>query len=292
MARTRETFEQKNLPVVERIGQPTNAFTDLYYFLIAGSWPQMLGFIAGGYLLINLVFGVAYVLGGDCIANARPGNLLDAFYFSVQTMSTIGYGYFYPKTWYAESLVMGEAVVGLLVTAMATGLVFAKFSRPQAKVMFSRNCLFVDYDGRPAMLFRLGNARGNEIVEATIKVSVLKPEVTKEGHQMRRLHELKLRRSDSPLFQLSWLAIHFVDEDSPFYGETAETLAEKSVRMVVTVTGLDGTFSQTVHARYMYMAEDYVWDRHFVDVIDILPDGSLRFDYSKFHLTEEPSAQI
>ncbi len=278
------------MPDIERVGSPHHALDDLYYFVIASPWPAVLGFIAVAYLAVNVLFAFLYMLGGPgTIAHAHGSRFIDCFYFSVQTMSTIGYGNLYPQTAYAELIVTIEAVVGLLATALATGLVFAKFARPRARVLFSRNVLFNTWDGKKVIMFRVGNARGNDVVEASIRVALLKSETTSEGHSMRRLHDVALRRSMSPVFQMSWLVIHEIDEQSPFFGETFESLSEDKARMIVSLMGLDGTFSQTVHARHVYDWIDFAFDRRFEDVIETLSDGSLRFDYRRFHETRPMS---
>lgn len=287
----RVTSAEDRMPRIERVGSPNHALSDLYYFIIASPWWAVLAFIAAAYLAANVAFALLYMLGGPgTIANARSDGFVDYFYFSVQTMSTIGYGNLYPKTAYAEFVVTLEAVVGLLATALATGLVFAKFARPRARVLFSRHVLFNEWNGKSVMMFRVGNARGNDVVEASIRVALLKPETTLEGHNMRRLHDVKLRRSMSPVFQMSWLVIHDIDEDSPFFGETLESLNEKNIRMVVSLMGLDGTFSQTVHARHAYDCVDFTANRRFADLMETLDDGSIRFDYRRFHDTVSMSS--
>ncbi len=271
---------------VIRRGLPQHPLTDLYYRLMAGGWGLLLGFITALYLAVNLVFAALYMFDEEAIVNAAPGDFVDAFYFSLQTMSTIGYGHMYPQSDYAETLVLGEAVVGLLCTAVATGLVFTKFARPRARVIFSDKMLFNTMNGEPVAMFRVANARGNELVEASIHVSVLLPQETVEGYRLRRLHDLKLQRSRTPIFALSWLIIHELTQKSPLHGLTREDLSRMGVRIVVSLTGVDGTFSQLVHGRHVYLVEDLVWDAQFADVLRTLESGALEFDMTRFHDTE------
>ncbi len=289
MADGQEATKPRRRPDVSetvRVGRPVHPLTDAYFHMMAGPWHRLIGFIIGVFLLANLIFALLYLGGGDCVEGARPGRLDDYFFFSVQTFATIGYGGMAPSTDYAEVIMTGEAVAGILMTALATGLVFAKFARPHARVLFSENVLMTTFDGQPALMFRVGNARGNDVVEAAMRVSVLKPIVTSDGHTMRRLLDLELMRDNSPVFALSWLVIHIIDPESPLYGETHQSICEKRMRFIVTMTGLDGTFSQQVHARHIYESPDLLWNHTFVDVISDLPDGRLKFDYGKFHDTK------
>lgn len=266
-----------------RLGLPLSPLTDLYYHLMKGPWWMLIALLAGGYLVTNLVFAVAYVGQTDGIASADPGSFVDAFAFSVQTLSTIGYGSFSPISASVHSLVTIEALVGLIGTAIATGLVFAKFSRPRAKVMFSDSLVTLRRNGVPALVFRVGNARGNEIIEASINIVVLLPEVTEEGDSMRRLVDLSLLRSRSPMFAITWTVVHEIDEHSPLFGLDPEVFARDNVRFIVSLTGIDGTFSQVVHARHIYDHSDIRWEHRFVDIVDFTDEGRLRVDYQRFH---------
>ncbi|MCH9682926.1 MAG: ATP-sensitive inward rectifier potassium channel 10, partial [Deltaproteobacteria bacterium] len=163
---------------------------------------------------------------------------------------------------------------------------FAKYSRPRAKVLFSNRLLMMQRNGKPALTFRVGNARGNEIIEASLRVAVLVPEVSMEGEALRRLVDLKLLRSQTPVFAMSWTVIHEVDEDSPLFGYDAQRLAKDGVRFIVSLTGIDGTFSQMVHARQIYMHEHVRWGHRFVDIVGNSEDGRLQIDYRRFHDTE------
>jgi inward rectifier potassium channel len=256
---------------------------DLYHRLLTISWWKFHGVVFGLYFGTNFLFAIAYWLGGDCIANAEPGSLLDKFFFSVQTMATIGYGAMYPKTLYANLLVALEAPVGLLGVAMATGLMYGRFSRPTARVMFSKVALIAPYDGKPMLMFRAANKRGNQILEARLWVTLLRTEKTIEGYTMRRIHDLELVRSHSPFFMLTWTALHEINEQSPFYGETPESLAESDSDILITLTGIDDTVAQQIHARHSYAVSDLLWNHRYVDVSHALPNGDRVIDYTHFH---------
>jgi inward rectifier potassium channel len=256
---------------------------DLYHVLITLSWAKFIAIVSFGYLITNALFALAYLAGGDGIENARPGNFFDAFFFSVQTMASIGYGAMYPKTPYANFLVTIESLLGLLGLAMASGIMFARFSLPKARVIFSRVAVITKHNGLPTLMFRVANKRQNWILEAQVRVSLVKSELTKEGDFMRRFYDIPLIRSQSPLFALSWLVMHQINEESPLSGVTPEQMIDNEIEIVVTFTGIDETVSQTIHARHSFIAEEIAWNMRFVDILSKTIDGKRCIDYSRFH---------
>ena len=256
---------------------------DPYYWLLTISWTKLLGLISLLYLAANFFFAFTYMTAEDGIANADPASFSDAFFFSIQTMSTVGYGNMYPQTFYAQVLVTVEVMIGGLLIAMTTGLVFARFARPTARVLFSRVAVVCPFNGVPTLMFRAANQRENRILEAQVKVNLLRNEVSLEGHRLRRFYDLKLLRSQTPAFGLSWLMMHPLDEASALYRATAESLAKLDAEIWVTITGLDETFSQTIHARYSYGIDDIVWFKQFADIFTQTPDGEYTIDLSRFH---------
>lgn len=256
---------------------------DPYHLLLTISWPGFVALIALGYFVANALFALAYLAGGEGIENARPGNFLDAFFFSVQTMASIGYGAMYPRTAYANALVAIEALVGLMGLAMGSGLAFARFSKPTARVLFSRVAVIAPNNGVPTLMFRAANERRNQILEAHLRVSLTRDEVTSEGQFMRRVYDLKLLRSQNPLFSLSWTAMHPIEEQSPLYGATAEMLAAAETTIIVTLSGIDETVAQTIYARHIYAAHELLWNMRFADILLVMPDGQRHVDYSRFH---------
>ncbi len=270
---------------IVRLGIEHFTWADLYHWLFTVSWPTLLGGISLAYVGLNLAFASAYLLERTAnIENARPGSFWDAFFFSVQTMATIGYGAMYPITPYANALVVVEVFVGLVSVAMATGLMFARFSQPTARVLFSKVAVICPYQGVPTLMFRAANQRSNLIVEAQVKVSVVLPEEANGPIRLRRLQDLKLLRSDSPVFALSWLMMHPIDRNSPFFGEAGRALLDSDMQIVASLTGLDATVSQTIHARQVYRGQDILLERRFVDVVTNDPDtGTRTIDYRDFH---------
>lgn len=268
---------------VLRKGSSRSHWKDPYHWLLTISWTQFLVVIAIVYVTANILFALAYLAGGDGIENARSGSFFDAFFFSVQTMASIGYGAMYPRTTYANIIVTIEALAGLMGLAMGTGLMFARFSRPTARVLFSRVAVITSYNGVPTLMFRAANERHNQILEAQVKVTMLRDEVTSEGEAMRRFHDLKLVRSETSIFALTWTVMHVIDKSSPFYGMTPESLAQENLELIVTLTGLDETVSQTINARHSFIAKEILWNMRFVDILSVMPDGSRCIDYSRFH---------
>ena len=265
---------------VERRNIRRAPLADLYHNLIARSWGRLLGLVAFIYLAANLAFAALYSLGGDCVTGAR--SFKDLFFFSVQTLSTIGYGTMAPKTTYAHVLVTFQAFGGTLFVAIVTGLVFAKFSRPTARVMWSKNVVLIERHGKRQLQFRMANERANQIVEAQLRVALARTETSPDGERMRRFHDLVLQRDRNVIFVLTWTAIHVIDERSPLHGLTIDEMKAQGVQLIGSLIGLDETFSQQVHARHQYNPEDFVYDMRFADIIGTEPDGARYVDYARF----------
>jgi len=255
--------------------------SDLYFYLTTVSWPILLAIIFALFGFINCLFALGYMVDGG-VANARPGSFADAFFFSVQTMATIGYGTMAPRSLFSNVLVSIEALSGLVALAVVTGLVFARFSRPTARVRFSRVVAISPRDGVPSLMFRAVNQRSNRIVEAQIHVILSRWETTREGESMRRFYDLALSRGRNALFSLSWTVIHPIVEQSPLFGETAASLKASRSMIVASLVGMDESFLQNVHVRYVWTADEIAWGMRFADVLQELPDGSFSIDYSRF----------
>lgn len=254
-----------------------------YYLLLTIPWSGFFALATLSYILVNALFAVGYLLGGDCIANAEPGSFGDAFFFSVQTITSIGYGAMYPTTTYADILVTIEAFVGMVTSAIITGLALSKFTQPTAKVMFSEVATISEHNGIPTLMLRAANNRRNQIIEAEIRIYLMRDEVSMEGKFMRRFYTLKLLSDRTPRFTLSWMVMHQIDEDSPLFGATPESLEKTRAMLVVSFSGIDETVSQSLHAPFYYGANDILWQHRFADVIHHTPQGHLYVDYSDFH---------
>lgn len=259
--------------------------SDLYHWLLVLNWWQFLVLFGFFYLGINVVFAIVYLTTNGGIANTDPNSFSDAFFFSVQTLSTIGYGAMYPQTVYTQLVVTIEVLVGMLLVAMATGLMYARFAQPRARVLFSKVAVVYPFNEVPTLMFRVANQRDNRIIEARIQVSFLVNEVSPEGIELRRLHDLPLIRSESPSFAMSWLVMHPIDQDSPLWGKTPQELARCEARILVILTGLDETFVSKIHARYTYDIKDLIWSARFADILHKSDRGNYYIDYQRFHDT-------
>ena len=262
-------------------GAPTRALDDLYHYLLTASWPALIGIIALAFAIANLVFAIGYYLDGG-VANAHYRSFADMFFFSIQTMATIGYGKMVPVTLFSNILVSVEALTGLVALALITGLVFAKFSRPTARVRFGRYLVVGPRDGTTSLMVRMANMRANRIVEANIHVVFARDETTVEGESIRRFHDLIMTRNRSAMFVYSWTAVHRIVEGSPLFGQTRDSLAASHPEIIVSITGLDETFSQTIHARHTYKLDEIIWGARFADVLTLHPDGARSIDYARF----------
>jgi inward rectifier potassium channel len=263
------------------IGAARAPLRDFYFGLMRLSWPATLAVIAGANLGINALFALGYLLVGG-VEHARPGSWLDAFFFSVQTFGSIGYGTLAPSTTAANALVVFEAVTSLVFTALATGLVFAKFSLPTARVMFTREATISPMNGVPTLSFRVGNLRSNQIVEAHVRVALTRTERTREGKTFYRMVDLPLARERIPSLARSWTVLHVIDEKSPLFGETAESLAAQEAEVDVSIIGTDDLWMQSVHARHRYMWTEIAWGKRHVDVLSEEPNAMI-LDLRKFH---------
>ncbi|MEL6491757.1 MAG: ion channel [Cyanobacteria bacterium J06621_3] len=267
---------------------------DPYYLLLTVPWQGFFVITIGVYALANALAAVLFLLGGEgTIINAQPGSFADAFFFSVQTSASIGYGVMSPGTPYAHLLVSLEAIVSLIGIAVLTGLAYARFSRPTAQVLFSKVAVVSSFKSTPTLMFRAANERRNQIVEAQMRLYLTLDEFS-EGKMMRRFYELEMLRDRNPSFFLTWTALHPIDANSPLYGLSKDDLYRTSAAILVSVSGIDQTVAQAIHTRHTYYAADILWDHQFKDIIHAVdtaenqsPDQSIRYiDFSDFHEVE------
>lgn len=267
------------------VGGRRPGLADAYHYLVRARWPITIGVMSATFLVTNILFAtVYYAVGG--IAEVRPDSWLDHFFFSVETIGTIGYGVFHPATPTAHFLTVAETMVGMFGVALATGLVFSKFSRPKARVLFSKVAVVSDRDKVPTLMFRVANERQAYIMEATLKLTLLKSVKTAEGETLRRLIDLPLVRANSSAFVLSWTAMHQINRDSPLHGETPQSLMDADSEILVNFMGIDEVTSQTIHARYSYAPEEIFYGARLMDTFTTREDGKRQMDYGKFHEIE------
>ncbi len=270
---------------VRRVGVREPWRGDLYHRMVTVPWWVFVGLGTAIYLIVNAVFAGLYLLQRGSIAGGKPGSVADAFFFSVETIATIGYGVLSPGTLYANLLMLAETVLGILLVAIATSVLFARVSRPTARVMFARVATVAPWNGVPTLFLRMGNERRSQILEADVAMYLVRDETSAEGITLRRFHALRLERGHTPLFSLTYTAIHQIAPDSPLHGATPESLVAEQAGLLVTVTGLEEATGQTVHARHLYAAPDVLWDRRYADIFATDEGGDQFLDYRRFDET-------
>jgi len=276
----RDTADQ-----VVRLGVEREWFGDLYHRILTIGWASFFAIGTAVYVGANFIFAALYLLQPGSIIAAHPGSFADAFFFSVQTMATIGYGVMSPATFYANLLMTLETAAGLLFLALTTGLIFARFSRPTARVLFSNVAVVGPYNGVPALSIRLANQRQNQLLAAEVRMTLVRDEISEEGEVNRRFYDLALVRDRSPVFALTFRVMHPIGADSPLYGMTYEKLAEQHAEIVVIASGIDETLVQPVGARTSYLPHEILWAHRFVDIFGWTEDGRRAIDYRRFHDT-------
>ncbi len=247
------------------------------------SWPRLFATLASFFIVFDLLFGLLYYLVPGCIANLNPPGFAGDFFFSVETLATVGYGEMHPATFYGHLVAMVEIFVGLMSLALITGLMFARFSRPQARFLFTKNAVVRPIAGQSTLIFRAANERQNVVQDASARLRMLRDEITEEGYRLRRIIDLPLLRSEHPMFALGWTIMHVIDDSSPLRSETAESLAHSKTRFVLSLSGTDENTGQTLMARGEYSSADIRWNATFHDILEEAPDGTIHVDYGKFH---------
>lgn len=287
-----EAFRRRRRgPVALIKGQDKGRWLDFYHGVLTVSWGTFFLGLASVFFGINALFASLYLLDPGGIAGAHPGSFADAFFYSVQTFGSIGFGALAPKSMYVNIVTTVESFVSLVNAAIATGLVFARFSRPFARVLFSNVVVITQFDGIPTLMFRAVNQRGNQIFDANVTVSFASQKITSEGMMMRRFEELRLVRSHSPLFALSWTVMHRIDETSPLFGMSRERLIAEEAEIIAVLSGTDETLAETIYARYAWAPEQILPGRRFADILSFTAYGRRVIDLTRFHDTEtEPTS--
>jgi inward rectifier potassium channel len=254
---------------------------------MTSTWPVFVGVLAAAFLVLNVAFALIYAAGGELgepsIANARPGSLSDLFFFSVETTSTVGYGDMHPQTLFGHVVATIENFVGMFSLALMTGLMYARFSRPRARLVFAQNPVVFDHDGQQTLAFRVANERSSFITEAAARLWMLGPTITKENRRFVSFQPMKLTKSENPMFALTWTLFHPIDEESPLFGLDSETIAASELNLLLSLTGYDESSGQNVRSRHAYAAQDLRFGYEFVDIVTIDPDGARRVNYSRVH---------
>jgi len=256
---------------------------DPYHLVLTVSWPCYFGALVAAFVLVNLLFGSLYWALPGSVANARADVFSDYFFFSIETLATVGYGVMAPASLGGHIVAAVEILTGMIGIALTTGLAFARFAKPTARILFSGRAVIRDFDGARVLMLRMANERYNRIVEATAKLSLVRSEVDAAGETFIRIHDLRLLRERTPVFALTWTLIHPIDATSPLHGFNAAQLTANRSRVVVSVAGHDETMAAAVHAGREYAAEDLMFDSRFVDILRLTPEGERVVDLTRFH---------
>ena len=259
---------------------------DSYHAILSLSWPKFVVVILGVYLALAILFAIAFSLGRDCVAEMRPGSFSDAFFFSVETLATVGYGHMYPTNFYGHVVTTIEIVTGTFWVAVITGLVFVRFSRPTARIVFSKVAVISSFDGKPTLMLRVANLRHTSVAEAEFRMIFMRDEVVKEGGVFRRFYPLKLQFDRVITFPAALTIRHVIDEHSPLHGATPETLKASDVRLMASVVCIETVVSATVQSQQDYSWDDFSFGQRFVEIYNELGDGRLTVDYGRLHETE------
>jgi inward rectifier potassium channel len=291
-------MKKKNAPITVRFGNTEFVklnvsrydWRDLYHQLLTLSWPKFAGVILILYLMVNLFFAALYLLGGDSIAEMPPGSFTDAFFFSIETLATVGYGHMYPATMYGHLAATLEIMVGMFGMAVVTGLIFIRFARPTARIEFSKTAVISNFDGVPTLAVRVANMRHHPMVETEFKMVATYGKITVEGEEVRLFFPLKLIFSYMANFPVAVTLRHPIDEGSPLYGLSLQDFERGLTRLFVSVVCVDPVIASPVYVQHYYIPESIEWNRQFTEMYFDRAGGGYSVDYGKISDTEPASS--
>ena len=284
MPRSAPRIEQQGLSAI-KVGATRFALDDPYYLVLAMSWRAFMASVLGLYLGVNLIFATLYWMAPGSVANARPGGFGDAFFFSVETLATVGYGEMSPANAYGHTVAAVEIFIALFLTALVTGAFFARFARPKPRLIFSRSAVIAPYEGGTALMVRVASRRVHAISEVRGRISYLRTYHLADGGTFRRFFDLKLVRSENPVLSLSWTLIHPIDGESPLFTMDEESLLAEAPSLLVSITGFDEAISSTINDRHNYVPEDIRVGHVFVHILEDQDDGAIQIDLTRIHDT-------
>ncbi|MGH8183153.1 MAG: ion channel [Rhodanobacteraceae bacterium] len=264
-------------------GLHEHLWEDFYHRALTITWPRFFGIAIAIFLLFNVLFALVYQIHPGGIANENPKGLGGAFFFSVETLSTVGYGDMHPQALYTHLIATAEIILGIGNIAILTGLIFARLSRSRAKIMFGRYAVVRPLDGKPTLMMRAANMRLNLISQASAHLHLVRQHATPEGFKLRRIEDLRLVRDRHPVFRLSWSLMHVIDEQSPLRGATPESLRDSEATILLTIEGVDETTSQPLVAMYQWDIDDVRWNHRHADLVRRDESGTYIIDYTVFH---------
>ena len=258
---------------------------DTYHWMLGLTWPQFAALILSIYVAVNFIFSFFYFLGRPCIAGAD--SFADDFFFSVETLATVGYGHLYPESFYGHVVATVEIMTGMFGMAVITGLIFVRFSRPTARIMFSHNLVIGPFDGQPALMLRVANLRHHAMAEAEFRVMLIRNELVKEGERLRRFYTLPLQFDRLITFPVALTIRHVIDEKSPLYGLTADDLEKSEARILASIVCIDTVIPAPVQSQHDYTWNDVRFGHRFVEIYTDLDGNRFTVDYGRLHETEE-----
>ena len=264
-------------------GLNASIWSDLYHGSLTISWPKFIGIAVSAYIALNMLFGLLFAIVPDAISNTDKHGYLGTFFFSIETMASVGYGDMHPQSLYGHAIASIETFVGLFSIALMTGLIFARFSQPRARIVFAERLVISIHDGKLTLMMRVANARTNMISDASAKLWMLRNEVSSEGTRLRRFHELTLVRNENPMFILTWSIFHVIDESSLLFGKSIDELRAGDVGFLLSISGNDETSSQVIRARHSYSDAEIAWDHRYHDILETGEDGLVTVNYHHFH---------
>lgn len=270
-------------------GLHTHFLQDIYYYAMTSTWPVFFAGVGMVFLVLNFCFAGLFMLGDNPIGNLQPNSFLGAFFFSVETLATVGYGDMHPQTVYGHSVATLEIFVGMASVALITGVMFARFSRPRSSIVFAQHPVSHIADGKRVLLIRMANARMNIISEASARLRLMRDENSATLGNFRKIVDMKLERDQHPLFVLGWTVIHVIDESSPLFGLDSEALKKINASLILSIEGVDETTNQPQRARHYYPCSEIHWNHRYVDVFENELDEQQiqHIHYSRFHESEE-----
>jgi inward rectifier potassium channel len=267
-----------------RLNVDHREWRDIYHWMLRLRWHQFCIFIFGIYLAVNLIFSILYYLGKPCIVGMA--SFSDAFFFSVETFATVGYGHFYPGTLYGHVVSTLEIMVGMFGMAVVTGLIFIRFSRPTARILFSKRLVISSFDGQPALMLRVANLRHEAMAEAEFRIMFIRDELIKEGEIMRRFYPLHLQFDRLIAFPVALTIRHIIDEHSPLFGQSQADLEKSDARLSASIVCIDTVIPAPVQSQRQYTWRDIHFDHRFVEIYTDLDDQHIAVDYGLLHEVE------
>jgi inward rectifier potassium channel len=261
-------------------------FSDPYHIAIEMSWRSFALAFVGIELGINIVFALLYLASPGCIANVRPGSFSDAFFFSIETLATVGYGTMAPATLYGHSISAIEIVCGMVFTAIMTGLLFVRFSKPRPKILFADQAVVTSHDCSPTVMVRLANGRMTLLTNAMVRLGVVLLEESAEGHSFRSLHDLVLSNASLSLFPLTWTVMHEIDETSPLAGYGAAQFKESDARLFLTIEARDNALGAAIHDMHIYTAGEVLFGMHYAEAVTVDDQRRPIADLTRLSLVE------